>query len=57
MVGLRTALVVAALCGAVVAQVPSLGWCPDYVPMSDFNMERVRINNIVFHGFTEMIIG
>ncbi|XP_045481705.1 lazarillo protein-like [Harmonia axyridis] len=22
------------------AQVPSFGWCPDYVPMSDFDMER-----------------
>lgn len=38
---LKTALLVAALCGIAVAQIPSLGWCPDYVPMADFNMERV----------------
>ncbi|XP_018325649.1 apolipoprotein D-like [Agrilus planipennis] len=23
-----------------VAQVPSLGWCPEYVPMNDFDIER-----------------
>nr|WJZ69064.1 apolipoprotein D-like protein 2 [Nilaparvata lugens] len=22
------------------AQIPNLGWCPDYVPMADFDMER-----------------
>ena len=37
---LKTALLVAALCGIAVAQIPSLGWCPDYVPMAEFNMER-----------------
>ncbi|KAJ1527797.1 hypothetical protein ONE63_007748 [Megalurothrips usitatus] len=40
MFGLRTAVLLAALCGVAIAQIPSLGWCPDYVPMAEFNMER-----------------
>lgn len=38
---LRTALLVVALCGVAMAQVPAFGWCPEYIPMPDFNMERV----------------
>lgn len=25
------------------AQVPSLGFCPEYVPMANFNMEKVNM--------------
>ena len=37
----RSALLVLALGAVARAQIPSLGWCPDYVPMADFNMDRV----------------
>lgn len=33
--------VVAGLATLVSAQVPGLGWCPDYSPMADFDLDRV----------------
>lgn len=33
-------LVLVAFASVVVAQIPNLGFCPDYVPVSDFDMEK-----------------
>ncbi|XP_017770322.1 PREDICTED: uncharacterized protein LOC108558043 [Nicrophorus vespilloides] len=36
----RVCLLVTSVLAVVGAQIPSLGYCPDYVPMTDFNMNR-----------------
>ncbi|KAI5639686.1 hypothetical protein NE865_07763 [Phthorimaea operculella] len=33
-------LTLLAFLATAAAQIPSLGWCPDYVPMANFNIKR-----------------
>lgn len=40
MVSASVCVFVASMATLASAQIPSLGWCPDYLPMADFDMDR-----------------
>lgn len=41
-------MVVAGLATLASAQIPTLGFCPDYQSMADFDLDRV---SVFFHNF------
>lgn len=48
---MKLVLLLAALVGCTLAQVPGFGWCPDYTPMAEFDMEKVIF--FLFFKFNE----
>jgi len=44
-------LILAGLATLVSAQVPGLGWCPEYASMADFDLDRVSLILIIILNF------